>query len=259
MKETIPRQTLHLPSAKRFVEPGARLSGDLPPTFADSAGIWWVGARFKMKLAHGLTVPMQTVIRLLRENRRLRASLDAERYCCASLRMALDHQRRAALTDPLTGLYNRRAMDQHLGSLWADAGDEPFALLVLDIDYLKHINDTHGHLSGDTAIRKVAAILRHCIRAGDSAFRFGGEEFVVLLPDTTLEGAISLAESIRGRIEAHNRTLPREWRVPLTVSLGVASRQDDDDPISLIERADRALYQAKQAGRNRVVHENILA
>jgi diguanylate cyclase len=200
----------------------------------------------------------KTITRLLRENRRLQANLDAERMCSASLRAALDHQRRAALTDPLTGLYNRRAMDQRLGTLWADSDEGPFALLVLDIDYLKRINDTHGHISGDTAIRRVAEILRRCIRAGDCAFRFGGEEFMVLLPDTTPEGAISLAESIRGRIEAHNRTLPREWQVPLTVSLGVASRKDGDNPISLFERADRALYQAKHSGRNRVVSEDSL-
>lgn len=259
MKATIPRQTLHLPLAKRFAGPDTRLPEDIPHAIADTTGIGRVRVRFKLTLAHRFPAPLKTVIHLLRENQRLRASLDAERLCSASLRVALDHQRRAALTDPLTGLYNRRAMDQHLGALWADSGDGPFALLVLDIDYLKRINDTHGHLSGDTAIRKVAATLHRCIRAGDSAFRFGGEEFMVLLPDTTLEGAISVAESIRDRIESHNRTLSREWRVPLTVSLGVASRKDDDDPFSLFERADRALYQAKHAGRNRVVHENILA
>lgn len=82
---------------------------------------------------------------------------------------------------------------------------------------------------------------------------------MVLLPDTTLEGAVSVAESIRGRIEAHHPIFPRNWQESLTVSLGVASRQDADDPDSLFARADRALYQAKQHGRNRVMHENCLA
>jgi diguanylate cyclase len=100
--------------------------------------------------------------------------------------------------------------------------------------------------------------LCRCVRAGDSVFRFGGEEFLVLLPDTTLEGAISLAESIRGRIEELQLSFPRHWQLPLTVSLGVAARRRQDDPLSLFERADRALYQAKRHGRNRVVHEDCL-
>lgn len=82
---------------------------------------------------------------------------------------------------------------------------------------------------------------------------------MVLLPDTTLDGAIKVAESIRRRIEVHHLAFPRNWQVPLTVSLGVASRQDRDDPVSLFERADRALYQAKHRGRNQVVHENCLS
>jgi diguanylate cyclase len=181
-----------------------------------------------------------------------------ERANSARLRAALELQRREALTDPLTGLCNRRAMDQRLGELWSAAEDAPLAILVLDIDFFKRINDTYGHADGDCVIRWVAATLCRCIRVGDSAFRYGGEEFLVLLPDTTLEGAISLAESIRGRIEDQHLDFPRHGQVPLTVSLGVAARKRQDDPLSLFERADRALYQAKRHGRNRVVHENCL-
>jgi diguanylate cyclase (GGDEF)-like protein len=202
---------------------------------------------------------MERLIHLTQENQRLRARLDAERRTTASLQTALEHQRREALTDPLTGLYNRRAMDQRLGEIWAVPDATPLALLVLDIDFFKRINDTYGHAEGDCVIRWVAATLCRCVRAGDRAFRFGGEEFLVLLPDTTLDGAIKVAESIRRRIEVHHLAFPRNWQVPLTVSLGVASRQDKDDPVSLFERADRALYQAKHRGRNQVVHENCLS
>lgn len=192
------------------------------------------------------------------EIQQLRASLQAERANSAKLRAALELQRQEALIDPLTGLCNRRAMDQRFGELWSEAEDAPLAILVLDIDFFKRINDTYGHADGDCVIRWVAATLNRCIRAGDNAFRYGGEEFLVLLPDTTLEGAISLAESIRGRIEDQHLAFPRHGLVPLTVSLGVAARKRQDDPLSLFERADRALYQAKQHGRNRVVHENCL-
>ncbi len=201
---------------------------------------------------------IKLLLRLARENHGLRASLEAERKNAETLYAALESQRREALTDPLTGLCNRRAMDQRLGDVWAVQTHAPLSLLVLDIDFFKRINDTYGHADGDCVIRWVAATLCCCIRSGDSAFRYGGEEFMVLLPDTPLEGAISVAETIRERIAAHHPTPSRNWQVPLPVSLGVATRRATDDPGSLFERADRAMYQAKHLGRNRVVHENCL-
>ena len=202
------------------------------------------------------TVQAETLLRLLEENRSLRSRLSAELRTAASLRMALERHRCEALTDPLTGLYNRRAMDQHLDAIWATPKAGSLAIVVMDIDFFKRINDTYGHADGDSVIRWVAATLCRCIRAGDSAFRYGGEEFLALLPNTSLEGAISLAESIRGRIEACHQAFTPHWQLPLTVSLGVASRKHQDDPASLFERADRALYRAKHDGRNRVAHEN---
>jgi len=202
--------------------------------------------------------PADTLLRLMEENRCLRSRLNAEQRTTASLRVALEQHRREALTDPLTGLFNRRAMDQRLDEIWAKPDAEGLAIVVMDIDFFKRINDTYGHADGDCVIRWVAATLCRCIRAGDSAFRYGGEEFMVLLPNTSLEGAVSLAESIRGRIEACHLAFSSHWQVPLTVSLGVASRKQQDDPTSMFERADRALYQAKHDGRNRVAHENSL-
>jgi diguanylate cyclase (GGDEF)-like protein len=128
---------------------------------------------------------------------------------------------------------------------------------MLDIDHLKTINDTLGHYRGDAVIRQVAETLRHCLRAEDSAFRYGGEEFLVLLPNTTLDGAIALAESIRDRVEMLHERQEEGVQTPCTVSLGVASRASgsDEDRDSLCQRADRALYEAKRRGRNRVVHD----
>jgi len=200
----------------------------------------------------------ETLLHLLEENRLLRSRLSAEQHTTASLRVALERHRCEAMTDPLTGLFNRRAMDQRLDEIWATPEAGSLAIVVLDIDFFKRINDTYGHADGDGVIRWVAATLCRCIRAGDSAFRYGGEEFLALLPNTSLEGAIRLAESIRGRIEACHQAFTPHWQLPLTVSLGVASRQHQDDPASLFERADRALYQAKHDGRNRVAHENCL-
>jgi diguanylate cyclase (GGDEF)-like protein len=209
--------------------------------------------------AYADTQPLEAAVtQLASENLSLRHALEEERTRCAELRHALEALRLAAITDPLTGLYNRRAMDQHLSELWTGANVGALSVLMLDIDDFKHINDTYGHPSGDRVIREVAATLRRCLRAQDSAFRYGGEEFMVLLPNTPLEGAISVAESIRGRIEALHLEHVLSGRMRCTVSLGVASRQEREDCVSLFHRVDRALYLAKGSGRNRVVHENLL-
>lgn len=202
---------------------------------------------------------MATMASLERANERLRGSLEAEQRTVADLRRALEQHRSEALTDPLTGLYNRRAMDRCLDDMWTEPGAGRLAMLVLDIDYFKRFNDTFGHASGDSVICWVAATLRRCIRAEDYAFRYGGEEFLVLLPNTALAGAVSVAESIRERVGTLHLASPRSLAASLTVSLGVAMRREQDDPRTLFARADSALYQAKHDGRNRVVHEGLLA
>jgi diguanylate cyclase len=202
------------------------------------------------------TVLKAAVTLLASENRTLQECLAAERRFSAELRFALEGLRQAANTDPLTGLHNRRAMDQHLDALWNGQDGAPLSVLMLDIDHFKRINDTYGHPCGDLVIRQVAETLHHCLRAEDSAFRYGGEEFMVLLPNTSMEGAVSVAESIRGRVEQLHMTHHDGGSMHCTVSLGVASRHAQEDCHSLFQRADRALYQAKQHGRNRVVHLN---
>ncbi len=125
--------------------------------------------------------------------------LDQARKEAEELRVELEEQRRESLIDPLTGLYNRRALDQYGGELMKRA-DNQLCLLVLDIDHFKLINDNYGHGVGDVVLRQVADTLRKCIRGDDIAVRYGGEEFVIVLPNTSLDGAFIVAEAIRHRI-----------------------------------------------------------
>lgn len=189
----------------------------------------------------------------------MRRRLDQARQETEQLRMELEQQRRASLLDPLTSLYNRRAMEQ-FGDDMLDAGGAGCALLVLDIDFFKDINDTYGHAVGDVVLRQVADMLRKCIRGDDIAIRYGGEEFVVVLPKTNLPGAATVAEAIRHRIECL-RLLRRSDNMsvrPFTISIGAAVQGPGDTWDTLFHRADKALYQAKREGRNKVVCESDL-
>jgi diguanylate cyclase (GGDEF)-like protein len=157
-----------------------------------------------------------------------------------------------AATDALTGLPNKRALDDTFKRMLAVAGRgiSPLSILILDLDHFKQINDTLGHERGDEALASLGALLRRQLRGGDFAARFGGEEFVALLPDTDRSGALSVAEALRRAI--HELKVGGLNR-PLTASFGVATYPDDGvDPEQLMRTADRALYVAKQGGRDRV-------
>ncbi|RZI76274.1 MAG: GGDEF domain-containing protein [Pseudomonas sp.] len=167
-----------------------------------------------------------------------------------------------ASTDGLTGLANRRRLDQVLKQEWARGmrSERPLALLMIDVDHFKAFNDRHGHHGGDVALRSVAQTLTASIRRpGDLAARYGGEEFMVVLPETDKAGACVIAEKLRLAIEA----LPpfAEDTVPITVSIGVATHlpATHDLPEPLFHAADRALYRAKKQGRNRVEFEPYVA
>jgi len=160
--------------------------------------------------------------------------------------------RSLALTDELTGLPNRRRVLARLGELLAHA-DAPCAVLLADLDHFKRINDEHGHLVGDEVLKLVAARLTEAVREPVVVGRLGGEEFLVVLPDTTLEAARQAAERIRESVAA---TDTQRWpgRPALTISLGVAVSNGAGDSVSaMLSRADAALYDAKRAGRNRVI------
>jgi diguanylate cyclase (GGDEF)-like protein len=160
-----------------------------------------------------------------------------------------------ASTDPRTGLSNTRAFDQMLeDALRARRDDETIAVLMLDLDHFKDFNDRYGHPAGDEALRAFADILRSCLRDGDVASRYGGEEFAVFLPNVDLMTALTIAERIRSRTETTLIALAPGISDRITVSIGLASAPNQaNDRIALLRLADEALYEAKEAGRNRVV------
>ncbi|MEP6149186.1 MAG: diguanylate cyclase, partial [Nisaea sp.] len=164
-----------------------------------------------------------------------------------------------ALIDSLTGLYNRRYLETYLKGLMDNAVErrKPLALLMLDIDHFKAVNDTHGHLVGDKVLKSVAEALINSLRSVDMIARIGGEEFVVVMPDTSEEFAEAVAERLRHRVSETNVYCDGvEEPVTVNISIGLTMRTGDDKTVEdLMQRADKALYGAKNAGRNRVVSD----
>ncbi len=162
-----------------------------------------------------------------------------------------------ALSDPLTELSNRRALDWELPRQIQNARHRttPLSLLVLDIDYFKSVNDTYGHLTGDRLLQLLSARLRHNLRFQDTPFRYGGEEFVIVLSNTNLEEAEGVAHRLNNLIGKQPFAIDANLALPVTVSIGVATLQPTDDAngVSLINRADQNLLKAKTSGRNQVV------
>lgn len=168
---------------------------------------------------------------------------------------SLERSRRLAATDGLTGLWNRRVLRATLRSemMRAHRFDRDLALVFLDIDCFKDLNDTHGHPAGDAVLRRLADVLVEASRDSDIVARYGGEEFAVILPETDHRGALVLAERMRSAVEETAFPVRDGDELHITVSLGVAVRLDADDSWhALLRRADEALYRAKDAGRNRV-------
>ena len=162
-----------------------------------------------------------------------------------------DELERRSRTDPLTGLANRTHLDAVLRQE-ADRAERygrPFAVILFDVDHFKAVNDVHGHLAGDKVLRTMAAAAKATVRTSDMVGRWGGEEFLVLLPDTASDEAVALAEKLRNSVD--------EYEFPdglhCTISIGVAQMLPGDTPVSLVHRADTALYRAKKEGKNRVV------
>src|SRR5207302_968138 len=148
-------------------------------------------------------------------------------------------------TDALTGLYNRRYMETHVGSLveQAAARGKPLTVLVLDIDYFKSINDGHGHDVGDEVLREFALRVRKSIRGIDLACRYGGEEFVIIMPETDLAVGTTVAERLRRRIAGEPFSIHQATRaIEVTISIGIAALGHGDDAATVIKRADQALY-----------------
>ena len=179
------------------------------------------------------------------------------KYLAGSNREAayFEEVHRLMMTDPLTGAMNRRSFDADLARCWYDARryDRPFSLLLLDIDHFKRVNDTYGHQAGDRVLARLGALVADMKRFSDRFCRYGGEEFALLLPQTSLSNAVILAERIRARVEA-TRFEHEERAIPVTISIGAAEVAEPlDSHEDLVKLADERLYEAKRGGRNRTV------
>jgi len=193
--------------------------------------------------------PNELVVRCLTQIRRKRFN--------DRLRDSVNHTIELAVTDPLTGLNNRRYLDKHLKLLFdrAVARGRPLSVCITDIDRFKSVNDTYGHDAGDEVLKEFAARIRSTVRGADLACRFGGEEFVVVMPDTSPETAAAVAERLRYVVENNPFVLRQSGTaLNITASLGIAcSVHGAASAEDLVRQADRALYEAKHGGRNRVV------
>lgn len=186
---------------------------------------------------------------------RVRTQVRRQRFTM-ELRERVNTTMQLAIVDELTGLYNRRYFDRHLSMLLDKASDQSrdMAVMMLDLDYFKSVNDTHGHDAGDAVLKEFAERLQRNIRGVDLACRFGGEEFVVIMPDTDMRQAHNVAERVRESICELPFSIGKDAPLKVTVSVGVALNDGPDEmPDTLLKRADIALYLAKTGGRNQVV------
>ncbi|MEO1701861.1 MAG: PleD family two-component system response regulator [Pseudomonadota bacterium] len=187
---------------------------------------------------------------------RLNTQIRRKRYH-DGLRANLAESIELAVTDGLTGLHNRRYLDTHLTTLVERAvnRERALSLLITDIDHFKQVNDTYGHEAGDDVLREFARRLRASVRGIDLACRYGGEEFVIVMPDTSAILAQDVAERLREGVADAPFKLNDGRTIELTTSIGVATlaKKDGTDPASILRKADQALYAAKEAGRNQVI------
>jgi len=191
------------------------------------------------------------------ETRKFEATLSTSSHVIQTLKHELDDARRQASKDALTGLYNRRMFDEVLSAA-IDSNvneQEPFCLLLLDIDNFKEINDNHGHIVGDKILIGLSNVLKKHMRGSDYLCRYGGEEFAVIMSETFITGAFSVAENLRKSIDIlrlkHVKTGEKIGKV--TISLGVACYRNGESAEEIIDRCDTAMYRAKSLGKNRTI------
>jgi diguanylate cyclase len=212
----------------------------------------------------GIRMIVESLVQATKEveriNKALEARLSASKLEITELQEVLEAVRTESLTDPLTSLANRKYFDDAVTKTLAaaHARREPLSLMLMDIDHFKKFNDTYGHLTGDQVLRLVAISVKQNVKGQDIAARYGGEEFAIVLPNTALRQAITVADHIR-RAVMNKELMKRstgEHLGRVTMSIGVATLCPTDSPQSLIERADVCLYAAKRSGRNRVIGES---
>ena len=212
------------------------------------------------RLVRGLEIGVNDyLIRPIDKNEmlaRVRTQIKKKRYT-ERLRDNVQMSIEMAITDSLTSLFNRRYMETHFAALveQAAARGKPIAVLILDIDYFKAVNDSHGHDTGDDVLREFSLRIRKAIRNIDLACRYGGEEFVIVMPETDMAVATMVAERIRRRIATEPFAIQQGTRnLEVTISIGIAAiGAPGDTAAAILKRADQALYRAKRDGRNRVV------
>jgi len=202
---------------------------------------------------------VQTTKEMEQNNYNLEERLKASKQEISELQENLEAVRTESLTDPLTGLANRKYFDQMLERAMnqAAAGNDSLSLILADIDHFKSFNDSYGHLTGDQVLRLVAVAMKQNIKGQDMAARYGGEELAIVLPSTSLQRAVTVADQIRQAVMGKDlmKRSTGEHLGRVTISMGVAHLHPGETPQSLIERADGCLYAAKHNGRNCVICE----
>lgn len=265
----------HLKTTDRIDKVGARVIGeidDVMSLISDALGMTATydasleGADQKLAAATSreqlvdIIEVLANATREMREtNRALEERLSLSKTEISGLQQSLEAIRAESLTDPLTGLGNRKYFDRMIDMAveTAVATDQPLSLLMFDIDHFKSFNDSYGHLTGDQVLRLVGMSLKQAIKGQDITARYGGEEFAVLLPNTALRQALTVADNIRRAVMAKELKKKSTGEVlgRVTISVGVSMLKLGDDTDALIERADACLYTAKRNGRNRVICE----
>ena len=265
----------HLKTTDRIDKVGARVIGEIDDVMnliTDALGMSasyeasLSGASQKLSAAKNSEQVKAIVDQLVKStrdmrniNKALEERLTLSKSEISNLQQSLDAIRAESLTDPLTGLGNRKYFDRMIEMAVQGAleSGEPLSLLMFDIDHFKSFNDSYGHLTGDQVLRLVGMSLKQTIKGQDITARYGGEEFAVVLPNTALRQALTVADHIRRAVMAKELKKKSTGEIlgRVTISVGVSVLKPDDDTDSLIERADVCLYAAKRNGRNRVICE----
>jgi diguanylate cyclase len=262
-------------TSERIDKVGARVIGeidDVMTLIAEALGMSATydsslsGAEKKLAVAENksqIKSIIETLVKSTREMRETNKALEDRLLLSKTeinnLQQSLEAIRAESLTDPLTGLGNRKYFDRSIESAVqsALASGEPLSLLMFDIDHFKSFNDSYGHLTGDQVLRLVGMSLKQTIKGQDITARYGGEEFAVVLPNTALRQALTVADHIRRAVMSKELKKKSTGEIlgRVTISVGVSILKPGDDTDSLIERADACLYAAKRNGRNRVICE----
>jgi diguanylate cyclase len=265
----------HIKTTDRIDKVGARVIGEIDDVMRLIGDALGMSASYDASLSNASEIladavsreqvmaVVETLVKTTREMRdtskALEDRLKLSKTEISNLQQSLEAIRAESLTDPLTGLGNRKYFDRSIDMAVANAHatGEPLSLLMFDIDYFKSFNDSFGHLTGDQVLRLVGMSLKQAIKGQDITARYGGEEFAVVLPNTALRQALTVADHIRRAVMSKELKKKSTGEIlgRVTISVGVSMLQPGEDTDSLIERADACLYAAKRAGRNRVICE----